>query len=244
MKYAAVVTQNDDGWTIPLVAIAVDLVILTIRSAALHVLLVERAEMPYEGKPALPGGFLATESEDLDTAAARELTEETGLRAEWLHLEQLRTYGTPNRDPRGRVVSVSYLAIVPDLPEPEAGGDASDANWMPVRQVLRRRAGLAFDHDRILTDGLEHARRKLEHTTLATAFCPPQFTVTELRNVYEIVWGVRLDHRNFYRKVTGTRDFLVPTGTQTKQHGGRPAALFRRGTATALYPPILRGSST
>lgn len=227
-----------------MVGIAVDLVVLTIRSEAMHVLLVERGVEPYRGRLALPGGFLATESEDLDTAAARELTEETGLRAEQLHLEQLRTYGTPNRDPRGRVVAVSYLAIVPDLPEPEAGGDASHARWVPTRQVLRRRAGLAFDHDRILADGVEHARRKLEHTTLATAFCPAQFTVTELRTVYEIVWGEQLDHRNFHRKVTGTRDFLVPTGTQTKRHGGRPAALFRRGTATVLHPPILRGTPT
>jgi 8-oxo-dGTP diphosphatase len=152
----------------------------------------------------------------------------------------LRTYGSPNRDPRQRVITVSYLAILPDLPDPVAGGDARTARWIPVQRALRRRTTLAFDHARILTDALEQARRRLEYTTVATAFCPPEFTVADLRNVYEIVWGEPLDPRNFHRKMTGIGDFLIPTGGHTTHHGGRPAALFRRGKPKPSHPPILR----
>jgi 8-oxo-dGTP diphosphatase len=99
---------------------------------------------------------------------------------------------------------------------------------------------LAFDHARILADGVERARAKLEYSPLAAAFCPPRFTVGELRRVYEAVWGVSLDPRNFHRKVTGTPGFLVPVGGTTARQGGRPAQLFERGTATLLNPPMLR----
>lgn len=233
----------ESGWKIPTVAVAVDLVVLTVRAERLHVLLVERGIEPHRAKLALPGGFLASEREDIETAAARELAEETGLDATRLHLEQLGAYGAPDRDPRQRVIAIAYLAIVPDLPEPAAGGDASAARWTPVTQVTRRRGALAFDHTRILTDGVEHARRKLEHTALAAAFCPPHFTVADLRRIYEIVWGETLDPRNFHRKVTSVADFIVPTGERTTKHGGRPAALYRRGSTNVLHPPIMRGSA-
>lgn len=232
---------QDTTWQIPKVAVAVDLAILTVREERLNILLVERAEEPYRGQLALPGGFIASEDEDIDVAAARELAEETGLASERLHLEQLRTYGGPDRDPRGRVVTVCYLALVPDLPIPSAGGDARAARWEAVRDVERSGAPVAFDHRTIIADAVERARGKLEYTTLATAFCPAEFTISELRRVYEIVWGHRLDHRNFHRKITGVPGFLVPTGDRTARDGGRPAALYRRGPATVLHPPILRG---
>lgn len=101
-------------------------------------------------------------------------------------------------------------------------------------------APLAFDHAQILSDGVERARSKIEYSSLATAFCPTEFTVGELRRVYEAVWGVALDPRNFHRKVTGTPGFLVPTGGTTTRQGGRPAQLFRAGGATLLNPPMLR----
>lgn len=230
----------DNSWTIPVVAIAVDLAILTVRSEKLQILLVRRGVEPFLGSFALPGGFLASIDEDLDAAAARELTEETGLAAQNLHLEQLRTYGAPDRDPRRRVVTVCYLAVVPDLPLPVAGGDARTAEWVSVQRVLRRRKQLAFDHAEIIQDAVERARSKLEYTTLATAFCAPEFSVTDLRRVYEIVWGQPLDPRNFHRKVTGVENFLVPTGEYTTRHGGRPAALYCRGSASLLHPAILR----
>ncbi|MEV1121030.1 NUDIX domain-containing protein [Actinosynnema sp. NPDC049800] len=228
------------SWTIPTVAIAVDLAVLTVRAERLHVLLVNRGVEPYRGRLALPGGFLSTEDEDIDVAAARELAEETGLDAAGLHLEQLRTYGAPGRDPRMRVVTVCYLAIVPNLPLPSAGGDAERARWVPVDRVLGRRRRLAFDHGQIIADAVDRARSKLEYTTLATAFCNPEFTISELRRVYEIVWSEELDARNFHRKVTGVDGFLVATGKRTSGNGGRPAVIYRRGPATVLHPPILR----
>lgn len=224
----------------PPFAVTVDLVVLTVRDDALHVLLVERGVEPFTGHLALPGGFVRAH-EDLAAAARRELAEETGLGADRSgHLEQLATYGAPDRDPRMRVVSVAYLVLAPDLPEPRAGSDAAGARYLPVEPLLDAPERLAFDHARILTDGVERARAKLEYTPLATAFCPPRFTVAELRRVYEVVWGVALDPRNFHRKVTGTADLLEPTGTTTTRAGGRPAMVYRRGAATLLMPPLLR----
>ena len=116
----------------------------------------------------------------------------------------------------------------------------------PPRPAGCRRAAssekLAFDHDRILADGLERARAKLEYTPLATAFCPAEFTVGQLRRVYEIVWGTTLDPRNFHRKVTGTPGFLAPTDRTTEGERGRQAQLYRRGDAAVLYPPMLRSA--
>ena len=225
--------------THPSVAVTVDLVVLTVRDGELSVLLVERGEEPYRGRPALPGGFLRPD-EDLPAAAARELAEETGLTEGSVHLEQLASYGSPDRDPRQRVVTVCYLALAPDLPTPTAGTDAAAADWVPVDMALRTR--LAFDHDRLLRDGVERARAKLEYTPLAAAFCPDEFTVAELRRVYEAVWGMSLDPRNFHRKVTGATGFLEPTSRTTTRDGGRPARLFRRGDADLLHPPMLRPS--
>ncbi len=220
-------------------AVTVDLVVLTVDQDQLVVLLVRRGVAPFEGRWALPGGFVA-DGEDLHDAASRELVEETGIVADAAHLEQLATYGAPHRDPRGRVVSTAYLALVPDLPRPTAGSDAREARWVPVDSALAGTRSLAFDHRRILTDGVERARAKLEYTPLGTAFCRPEFTIAELRRVYEVVWGVRLDPRNFHRKVTNTADFVVATGTTTAGDAGRPAQLFRRGRATLLHPAMLR----
>lgn len=219
----------------PPVAVAVDLVTLTIRSDELCALMVRRGVEPYRDRWALPGGFVRPD-EDLDAAAARELAEETGLTTDRLHLEQLGSYGAPQRDPRMRVVSVAYLGLAPDLPLPTAGGDADGAQWLPVAGL----DGLAFDHDRILADGVERARAELEYTPLAATFCAAEFTVAELRRVYEIVWGTTLDSRNFHRKVTGADGFLVPTGRTTGRDGGRPAQLYRRGDLQLLHPPMMR----
>jgi 8-oxo-dGTP diphosphatase len=234
----------------PPFAVTVDLVVLTVRRHALCALTVRRGEEPFRGQSALPGGFVRAD-EDLATAAARELAEETGLHTQdsgsrhaGAYLEQLATYGDPARDPRMRVVSVAHLVLAPDLPAPTAGGDAGSAQWTPVSRLLGgggAPAGpLAFDHARILDDGVERARSKIEYSSLAAAFCPAEFTVGELRRVYEAVWGVALDPRNFHRKVTGTPGFLVPVGGTTTRQGGRPAQLFRAGGASALNPPMLR----
>ncbi|MFI7574578.1 NUDIX domain-containing protein [Micromonospora sp. NPDC049497] len=221
----------------PPFAVTVDLVVLTVRASDLSVLLVRRGVPPHEGRWALPGGFVGID-EDLPDAAVRELTEETGLAEPAGHLEQLGTYGRPGRDPRGRVVTVAWLALLPDLRAPVAGTDAASADWLPVSRLTPGQ--LAFDHDGILADGVERARAKLEYTPLAAAFCPPEFTVAQLRAVYETVWGTRLDPRNFHRKVTGTAGFVEPVGRSTEGDRGRPAQLFRRGPAPLLHPPMLR----
>ncbi|MFT4299199.1 MAG: NUDIX domain-containing protein [Aeromicrobium sp.] len=227
-----------DGQMGEVFAVAVDLVILTIRDERLHVLTVERALAPFAGTWALPGGFVRT-GEGLEQAALRELAEETGVDAEGVHVEQLASFGDPGRDPRGRVLSVAYLALAADLPEPQAGTDAARARWT---EVDRLPAPPAFDHDRILAAGLERARAKLEYSALATAFCSPAFTIAELRRVYEAVWGTRLDPRNFHRKVTKTPGFVTSTEQTTTRDGGRPARLYRPGDRSILHPPLLRSA--
>jgi 8-oxo-dGTP diphosphatase len=230
----------DDEWQAPAVLLTVDLVILTLRGTSLQLLLVERGVDPYAGSLALPGGFLRDAREPVRVAARRELSEETGLDADSLLLEQLGVYGDPDRDPRGRVVSVAYLAIAPRLPDPVAGTDAAAARWTPVGRVLKQSLPLAFDHWRIVADGVERARSKLEYSAIATAFCGPTFTISELQQVYEAVWDVRLDPRNFYRKIQGTRDFVIPTPSSKRPGAGRPARLFQAGPGKVLYPPMVR----
>jgi 8-oxo-dGTP diphosphatase len=218
-------------------ALAVDLVVLTVRNGEFCVLLVERGIEPFAGRAALPGGFVHAD-EDLLAAARRELREETGLRV--AHLEQLGTYGRPRRDPRGRVVSVAHLALLPDPGRLRAGSDAAGAGWHPVAPLLAGRRRLAFDHDELLADGVERARAKLEYTALAAAFVTEPFTVSDLRAVYEAVWGERVDPRNFHRKVTGVPGLLEPTGESRSGERGRPAALYRRGPAELVLPPMMR----
>jgi 8-oxo-dGTP diphosphatase len=221
----------------PPVAVTVDLAVLTVRLDALTVLLVQRGQPPFAGALALPGGFVRPD-ETLRQAAGRELAEETGAAFGSVHLEQLASYGDPGRDPRMRVITIAYLALAPELPVPHAGTDAAAAAWVPVADATP----LAFDHDRILADAVERARSKLEYTPLATAFCPAEFTVGQLRRIYEIVWGAVLDPRNFHRKITGTPGFVVPVAGTTAGGRGRPAQLYRRGDAALLQPPMLRAA--
>ncbi|WP_327089023.1 NUDIX hydrolase [Nonomuraea sp. NBC_01738] len=222
------------------VAVTVDVVALTIRDRRLHVLIVERGVEPFAGGWALPGGFIRPD-EDLAQAAARELAEETGLDTPPSHIEQLASYGAPARDPRMRVVSVSYLAFAPDLPEPHAGTDAAAAAWLALDDLPE----LAFDHRRILDDGVERARSKLEYTPLATAFAGETFTISELRQVYESVWGTPLHAGNFHRKVLSVPGFVESTGESTQSggpKGGPRAKLYRAGDAKLLHPALLRPS--
>lgn len=221
----------------PPFSVTVDLVILTIRAGTFSVLLIERGADPFRGRWALPGGFVH-HKEDLADAAYRELEEETGVGVGAAHLEQLATFGRPDRDPRSRVVSVAHLAVGADLPEVRGGSDAADARWWPVRDALT--SDLAFDHLEILEAGVERARSKLEYTDLALRFVPERFTMPELQGVYEAVWGRMLDPRNFTRKVTGTESFVRETGKERRGGRGRPAKLYKAGGATTLVPPMFR----
>ena len=218
--------------------VTVDLVILTIREGTFSVLLVERGTEPFAGQWALPGGFVHID-EDLADGAYRELEEETGLNAkEGVHLEQLATFGRPDRDPRHRGVSTAYLAVSADLPEVCGGSDARDAQWWSVSDALN--LDLAFDHRDILGTGVERARGKLEYSDLALRFVPPQFTMPELQAVYETVWGLELDPRNFARKVARTERFVRETGQSRRGGRGRPAKLYEAAGATELMPPMRR----
>lgn len=321
------------------IAVTCDVVALTLRTSALHVLLVRRGGPPYQGSWALPGGFVQAGQESLDQAAARELAEETGLDSgtglDRVHLEQLASYGSPDRDPRMHVVSVAYLAFAPDLPDPSAGSDAADAAWIPVsglletarpveaqrtphphrggegrrhgshggvpvrrrstnghtsaRDTMKNQGGgggatspttaeppgpprtnqttnpsthdltaedstaaaaavpisylLAFDHARILADALDRARSKIEYSPLATAFLGDEFTISDLRSVYEAVWGTTLHPGNFHRKVLSVPGFVESTGVTARRsssRGGPRARLYRAGDARLLHPPLLR----
>ncbi|MDT7843541.1 NUDIX hydrolase [Streptomyces justiciae] len=217
---------------------AADIVIFTLREERLHVLLIERGKEPYRGMRAIPGGFVRP-GESLEDAARRELREETGLADP--PLRQLGTYSKPERDPRGRVVSTVFLAIQPNLSAVTGGTDADDANWVEVEESMwRDGSSLAFDHAKILQDALERTRNLLELTTVAVDFCEEPFTISELRKVYEAVWGVELNPGNFQRQVRETKGFVVETTKKSTSRMGKPATLFRRGQAEFLRPPMLR----
>ncbi len=207
------------------VSVAVDIVIFAVREGRLKVLLVKRGIPPFEGRIAIPGGFLQ-EAEDLEAAARRELKEETGVSG--VYLEQLCTFGAPRRDPRGRVLSVCYMALVP--PDrgltPAAGGDAQAASWFDAHEP----PDLAFDHSEILDYARQRLRWKLEWTTAAFALLPARFTLTELQKVYEAVLKRPIDKRNFRRKVLSL-EVLKPTKEFRAEGLPRPAQLFEFSAA-------------
>jgi 8-oxo-dGTP diphosphatase len=220
-------------------AVAVDVALLTIRDGALRLLLVEPDRPELSGRWALPGRRVR-DDEGLDATAHRALSELAGITAPDAHLEQLRTYGDPGRDPRGRVVSVAYLALTPTTEDPPADRRARlfDVTELGTPDGPR----FAYDHGRIVPDAIERARAKLEYTSLATAFVEEPFTLGELRQVYEAVWGGPLDPANFRRKVVTARDFVVPAAGLARPGpgGGRPARRYRRGAAVRLHPAMLR----
>ncbi len=219
--------------------VAVDVALLTIREGRLQLLLVEPDAPALAGCWALPGRRVR-DDESLNDTAHRSLNELASIQAPEAHLEQLRTYGDPSRDPGGRVVAVAYLALTPTSDDPV---DAQRARFWDIDVVgTEHGPTLAYDHDRIIADAVERARSKLEYTALATAFVEEPFTLGELRRVYEAVWGVRLDPANFRRKVVTTRDFVVEAEglASPGPAGGRPAKRYRRGTATQLHPAMLR----
>ncbi|MDR2347700.1 MAG: NUDIX hydrolase [Bifidobacteriaceae bacterium] len=223
----------------PIFYVTCDLVVFTIRQAELNALLVRRAGQVKTGWWALPGGFVR-ELEDIEETARRELQEEAGIEPGQVKLAQLGAYGSPDRDPDrlpNRVVTVAWAALGADLPDAVPGTDTDAAGWFPLAEALRMK--LAFDHRRILEDGLEWARRQLEDTTLATSFCRPEFTLPELMDVYRAVWGYQLDPRNFYRKAVRAHGFVEPTGDVCRGRG-RPARVYRAGGTTLLYPAIMR----
>ena len=198
--------------------VTVDIVIFTIQERVLKVLLVKRRISPFAGKRAIPGGFVH-EGEDLDQAALRELREETGVSD--VYLEQLYSFGNPDRDPRGRVVTVAYFALISADRKLKAGSDAAEADWYPMDEL----PVLAFDHADILNYALERLRNKLEYTTVGFQLLPEKFTLTELQEVYEAILAKKLDKRNFRRKMSILK-ILKPLA-EYRRGGQRPAQLYR-----------------
>ena len=202
----------------PFMQVTVDIIVFTIQEGLLKVLLVKRLIPPFIGQCAIPGGFVL-EDEDLDEAALRELREETGV---WdVYLEQLYSFGKPDRDPRGRVVTVAYFALISADRKLKAGSDAAEAAWYSVDDL----PSLAFDHSSILNYALERLRNKLEYTTVGFQLLPEKFTLTELQAVYEAILGKKLDKRNFRRKMSVLK-ILKPL-TEYRRGGQRPAQLYR-----------------
>ena len=201
-------------------SVTVDVVIFTLQERELHVLLVKRKHWPFEGRWAIPGGFVNMD-ESLELAARRELEEETGVRD--IYLEQLYTFGEPKRDPRTRVISVAYIALVSaDTQTLRVSDESIDVRWFPVRALP---GSLAFDHDVILAAGLDRLRSKLEYTTLAFQLLPEVFSILELKHIYEQILGEELDKGNFYRKI---KDAKVLEDTGLRREGrGRPTSLYR-----------------
>ena len=202
-------------------SVTVDVVIFSLIDDDLKVLLVRRKQWPFADMWAIPGGFVRME-ESLDAAAARELAEETGV--EDVYTEQLYTFGAPDRDPRTRVITVAYFALVPAdaIGQPRAGSDAAETRWFPMSALPE----LAFDHDRILSYALERLQYKLEYTIVGFELLPDLFTLPELQHAYEIILGERLDKRNFRRKILEA-DILEETGEMKREGEGRPARLYR-----------------
>lgn len=201
-------------------SVTVDLVVFALAERRLHVLLIRRGVEPYKGKWALPGGFVRPD-EDLEAAAHRELREETGIKR--AYLEQLYTFGKPDRDPRTRVITVAYFALLPELAEPlTAATDASEAAWHPVDTLPK----LAFDHQKILESGLKRVRGKAQYSTVIKGLLPPVFTLGELQRAYEAALGHPLDKRNFRKKILALK-LVEATGEQRDVLSSRPAELYR-----------------
>lgn len=222
----------------PKYSVTVDTVLFTIADGPLEALVIRRKGEPFKGRLALPGGFVE-EKEDLLAAAKRELTEETGVSVRGITFTELGAYGKPKRDPRGRTISVAFVGLTNGHPNTAAGSDATAVEWVPVSELLKSPRKLAFDHHRILTDALEDLATRVEHSTAVTRLCPKEFTISQLRQAYEAIWGTELDPRNFHRKILSTEDLVVDTGSRI-HHGGRPARLYRAGSAERLHPALVR----
>ncbi len=204
----------------PRPALTVDCVVFGLDEGALKILLIERGEKPFKGRWALPGGFVHMD-ETLDAAAARELREETGLTK--VFLEQLCTFGAVERDPRGRVVTVAYYALVNRVRhQPTASTDASAAAWFAIRDL----PALAFDHKHVVDGAIGRLRSKLRYAPIGFELLPTKFSLTQLQRVYETILERELDKRNFRKKVLGF-DLLIDTGEKEKNVPRRKAQLYR-----------------
>lgn len=201
-------------------SVTVDVVVFSLVEDDLRVLLVKRKNPPFANMWAVPGGFIRMD-ESLEEAAARKLAEETGVND--VYTEQLYTFGDPGRDPRTRVLTVAYFALVPhDAIRHRPGADTAETNWFSMFRLPE----LAFDHHDILNYALTRLRYKLEYSAVGFQLLPDVFTLSELQRAYETILGEKLDKRNFRRKIL-LSDVLEETGRKKQESEGRPAMLYR-----------------
>lgn len=200
-------------------SVTVDVIIFTIQDDELKVVLVKRKAWPFEGQWALPGGFVKMD-ESLEDAAIRELSEETGVKD--VYLEQLYSFGEPKRDPRTRVITISYFALInSEKIRLMAATDVSDVKWFSVKHL----PAVAFDHKQIIDYALQRLRWKLEYTNVAYSLLPEKFTLTDLQRAYEVILDRKLDKRNFRKKIVSL-NILKDTKETTQDVSHRPAKLY------------------
>lgn len=201
-------------------SVTVDILVFTIEDSELKVLLIKRAIKPFKDEWALPGGFIKM-NESLEDAALRELVEETGVKN--VYLEQLYTFGDPGRDPRTRVITISYFALVPSAKlDLKASTDAADVAWFPIKKLPQ----LAFDHKIIIDYAMNRLKSKIEYSNIVYGLLLPKFRLSELQKVYEVILSKKMDKRNF-RKWILSLGLLESTGEKDTDGAHRPAELFK-----------------
>ena len=201
-------------------AVTTDMVVFTVRDSQLKLLLIKRKLAPFRGKWALPGGFVALD-EDIHECAERELAEETGVKG--VYLEQLCTYGHPKRDPRERVITIAYFALIPsEKLQLHAATDAADVAWFAMDELPK----LAFDHKTIVEQAKQRLVTKLDYSTLAFQFLANEFTLTDIQEIYEIILEEKMDKRNF-RKWALALENIEETENERRDGAHRPAKLYR-----------------
>ena len=210
------------------ISVTVNVAAFTVHTGGLHVLLVTQ-DGPTSGPLALPGETVRHD-EDLAQCAKRVVEQITEVRPS--HVEQLHAYGDPDRDPRGRDVGIVYSSLI-HRPKPSGG-----SGWLEIGDALDER--LAFDHDMMLIRALDDIRTRIEETSIATELLTEEFTLAELRAVYEAVWGGKLGRGNFARRAAACPGFLKNTGYVSTEEHGRPAGLFVADQAGPLKIPIRR----
>lgn len=221
-------STHEEGWfryRYPHPAVATDIAIFTIRDGSLMLLLIQRRDPPFAGDWALPGGFLMMD-EDLDACARRELREETGVDAEFL--EPFGNFSAPDRDPRERVISVAYLALIrADKLNPIAGSDAASVRWFEAAKL----PSLAFDHAQIVADAMAALRTRVSEPGMLLNLMPDRFTLSQMQQAYEIICGAPVDKRNFRARILESG--LVSETDEMERGAHRPARLFERSGPSA-----------
>jgi len=215
----------------PKPSVTVDIVIFTIQDNQLKVLLIKRGIEPFRNYWAIPGGFVKID-ESLEAAAKRELNEETGVNN--VYLEQLYSFGNPDRDPRGRVITIAYMALINSGNiNLKAATDVSDAQWFSVKKI----PSLAFDHKEILEYSLKRLRWKFEYTTAAFSMLPKKFTISQIQSIYEIVFERKFDKRNFAKKVLSLG--ILKTEGIKRDVSNRPPTIYSLKKKIGGIVPIL-----